>query len=295
MDLKTCVAAERTMDLKTCVACGDAGPSSAHTEQKERRKQCERPRCRARRHALRAATREQIIATARLVLRAWSAHAGAATRRRQKLGAACDALAASSLQAALRRWATGVAGVREAELLGVLQSLLLQQQEGAAAPPPASPRAYSPLWSAVGSPTSLLSTPASRPSPLGYEPYDPAARQRPPSPPKPQQPAPHSAPERRRPAGKGGRRGGGGARRQLWSAAVDPDDEPAWLASAAESLQHGGTSPRGTVYYDDGDLGLARRLASARWALENAVLIGGGRQLRGALHAWARVAMVECT
>ena len=64
---------ERTMDLKTCVACGDAGPSSAHTEQKERRKQCERPRCRARRHALRAATREQIIATARLVLRAWSA------------------------------------------------------------------------------------------------------------------------------------------------------------------------------------------------------------------------------
>ena len=277
-----------------CRACGDAGPSSAHTEQKERRKQCERPRCRARRHALRAATREQIIATARLVLRAWSAHASAATRRRQKLGATCDALAASSLLAALRRWASGVAGVREAELLGVLQSLLLQQQEGAAAPPPASPRAYSPLWSAVGSPTSMLSTPASGPSPLGYEPYNPAAA-RPPSPPKPQQPAPHSAPERRRPAGKSGRRGGGGARRQLWSAAADPDDEPAWLASAAESLQHGGTSPRGTVYYDDGDLGLARRLASARWALENAVLIGGGRQLRGALHAWARVAMVECT
>ena len=97
------------MDLQSCRNCGDAGPSSAHTEQKERRKQCERPRCRARRHALRAATREQIIATARLVLRAWSAHASAATRRRQKLGAACDALTASSLQAALRRWAAGVA------------------------------------------------------------------------------------------------------------------------------------------------------------------------------------------
>ena len=43
---------------QTCRACGDAGPSSAHTEQKERRKQCERPRCRARRHdAMRAAAR----------------------------------------------------------------------------------------------------------------------------------------------------------------------------------------------------------------------------------------------
>ena len=210
---------------------------SSHTEQKERRAASARAAARA--ATLRVATREQIIATARLVLRR-GARTPRATRRRQS--------SAPPTRSLHRRWRRRSAGPPASRACArpsssALQSLLLQQQEGAAAPPPASPRAYSPLWSAVGSPTSMLSTPASRPLPrkLGYEPHDPAAR--------------GSGRRRRRSrsslrrtwrrSGGGppaGRRRGGRRAAPAVAAAVDPDDEPARVLqrSAAESLQHAG-------------------------------------------------------
>ena len=247
------------MDLANLRACGDAGPSSAHTEQKERRKQCERPR--AARAATRCAprTREQIIAPhgscCARGARTPARRRGAAKARR-RLRRARRLVAAGGAPPL----GPGVAGVREAELLGVLQSLLLQQQEGAAAAAGVAARVLAALVGRrqpdldaldAGQPPVAAGLRALRPG--GAAAAAVAAEA--------QQPARTGA-ERGPPARAGG---AAAARGASCGAPRRPDDEPAGCERGG-SLQHGGTSPRGTVH-DDGDL--ASRLASARWALEN--------------------------
>ena len=234
-------------------ACGAPAPPPHRAE---RRKQCERPRCRAT-CARCAPASEQIIATPASVLRAWSAKpaptappkarrhlrplpprrcSGAPPLGRRRRGRARGQPRRAAVAAA------PAAGGRGSAAAGVAARVLA-------------------AWSAVGSPTSMLD--AEAPFAAGLRALRPgggsgrrrreaaAARAAP-------------APERRRPPARAG--GAAAAARGVNCGAPPSTPTTSPRGSRARRVAAARRAAR-VVCHDEAALGLVRRLASARWAL----------------------------
>ena len=250
--------------VKTCVACGDAGPPR-RTPSRRSAASSASARCRARRHARRAADARPHGSCC-----AWSAHASAATRRRRSARLRALAAVAAGGAPPLGRRVAG--GARPSSSACCSRCCSSSRRARRRRRPRRRARTRRSGRPSAARPRCSRRRPAARrrwaTSPTTRRRGSGRRRRR-----------NRSSPRRtRRRSGEARRQGRAARRRRRAAAAVErrrrPRRRARVAASAAESLQHGGTSlARHGVGLRRADLGLGGDYVGAV-GVENAVLIG---------------------